>query len=245
MRAYAQEVARRVQDVVGGRLLGVWLVGSAALGDFDLRSSDIDIQAVASEPCPVAERQALVERLTHDALPVPARGLEFVLYAQQDLAAPAGPRFSLNLNTGPRMGHHVAFDPADDPGFWFTIDVDIARTSAVPLIGPPAADVFPVLPRARVATAVLEGLDWWSTHSGTPTQTLLSACRSWAWASDGRWRSKSDSARWARSRLPDPGGVDAALRLRAGEAVAPPGPEDAAVVVAAARDALRAAGATG
>jgi hypothetical protein len=139
------------------------------------------------------------------------------------------------------MAHHVAFDAEDDPGFWFTIDVDIACSSAVPLIGPPAAGVFPALPRAQVAAAVLEGLDWWSTHSGTPTQTLLSACRSWAWAADGRWRSKSDGARWARTRLPDPSGVDAALRVRAGEPAEPPGPEDAAVVVAAARAALRAA----
>jgi hypothetical protein len=241
VRSHADEVARRTREVLGERLVGVWLVGSAALGDFDPERSDIDVQAVAAEPVPLADRRALAERLTHAALPVPARGLEFVLYARQDLADPAGPRFSLNLNTGPRMAQHVAFDAAEDPGFWFVIDVDIARSSAVPLIGPPAADVFPALPRARVATAVLEGLDWWSTRSGTPTQTLLSACRSWAWATDGRWRSKTESARWARTRVRDPGGIDAALRLRAGEAAEPPGPADAAAVVDAARAALRSA----
>ena len=241
MRAYADEVASRVHDALGSRLVGVWLVGSAALGDFDPRRSDIDIQAVATGSVPLSERRELAGRLAHEALPVPARGLEFVLYAARDLAAEGEPRFSLNLNTGPRMDSHVAYEAAEDPGFWFTIDVDIARSTAVPLIGPPAGEVFPTLPREVVAAAVLEGLDWWTTHSGTTTQTLLSACRSWAWATDGKWRSKSDSARWARTRLADPSGVDAALRLRAGEAGRPPTPADADVVVAEARSALRAA----
>jgi hypothetical protein len=239
--AYPAEVARRVRLALGDRLVGVWLVGSLALGDFEPGRSDIDIQAVATGPAPLDERRQLAGQLAHDALPVPSRGLEFVLYARPDLALPGGPRFSLNLNTGPGMDHHIAFDAGDDPGFWFTIDVDIARSTAVPLIGPPAGEVFPTLPREVVAAAVLEGLDWWTTHSGTTTQTLLSACRSWAWATDGRWRSKSDSARWARPRLADPAGIDAALRLRAGEAGEPPTPADAEIVVAEARSALRAA----
>ncbi|MGY1808965.1 aminoglycoside adenylyltransferase domain-containing protein [Blastococcus sp. SYSU D00669] len=235
MRSYADEVARRVAEVLGERLIGVWLVGSCALGDFDPARSDIDIQAVAAGPVSSDERQELVARLRTEALPVPARGLEFVLYAAEDLTAPGGPRFSLNLNTGPRMDLHVVVDPADDPGFWFTIDLDIARLTALPLLGPPAAEVFPELRRDLVARAVVEGLDWWSARSGTPAQTLLSACRSWAWATDGRWRSKTDSARWAMARLPDPRGVEAALRARRGEEVAPPGRDDVETVVAAAR----------
>jgi hypothetical protein len=239
VRAYADEVASRVHDALGSRLVGVWLVGSAALGDFDPRRSDIDIQAVATGSVPLSERRELAGRLAHEALPVPARGLEFVLYAARDLAAEGEPRFSLNLNTGPRMDSHVAYEAAEDPGFWFTIDVDIARSTAVPLLGPQAADVFPDLPRGLVATAVLQGLDWWSEHSGTPTQTLLSACRSWAWATDGRWRSKSESAGWALTRLPDPAGVEAALRNRAGEDRTEPSRDDVETVVAAARAVLQ------
>jgi len=245
LRTYAAETARRVSEVAGDRLIGVWLVGSAALQDYDPGRSDVDVQAVTTFRLSLAEREQLVARLAHEALPVPARGLEFVLYAAEDLQAAGGPRFQLNLNTGPRLEHHLAYEAADDPGFWFTIDVDIARWTAVPLLGPPPAEVFPELPRAMVATAVLEGLDWWSEHSGTPTQTLLSACRSWAWATDGRWRSKGESARWAMPRLADPRPVEAALRVRAGEDVQPPTAQDADQVVAAARAALRSAGAAG
>jgi hypothetical protein len=218
---YVAEVARRVADVVGDRLVGVWLVGSGALGDYDPRRSDIDVQAVATGILPRAEREALAGRLVHGALPNPARGLEFVLYARDELVAQGGPRFQLNLNTGARMDHHVAYDAGDDPRFWFTIDVSIARQSSAPLIGPPARDVLPEPPRRLVLAALLEAIDFFAALPGSPEQTVLSACRGWAWSVDGRWRSKGESARWARERA-DPVVVEWALRRRAGEPVHPP-----------------------
>jgi hypothetical protein len=232
---YVDEVARRVTDALGNRLVGIWLVGSAALHDYDPRRSDIDVQAVATERLPRSEREYLVALLDHRALPNPARGLEFVLYARQDLNGPGGPRFQLNLNTGARMEHHVAHDADDDPQFWFTIDASIARQTAVALSGPPASDVFPEPARPLVAAALLESLDFWEGLAGAGHQTVLSACRSWAWAVDGIWRSKGESARWATARTaPEP--IEWALRRRDGEPVDPPlGIE---VVLTSARTAL-------
>lgn len=202
--SYVGEVSRRVQDALGRRLAGVWLVGSAALQDYDPRRSDVDVQAVATERLSLPERRDLAARLEHRTLPNPARGLEFVLYAEEYLAAPGGPRFQLNLNTGPRMAHHVAYEADDDPRFWFTIDVSIARQGGRALVGPPAAAVFPEPPRQLLATAVLEALDFYAGAPDAMDEALLSACRAWAWAVDGVWRSKGDSARWAMRQLPDP-----------------------------------------
>jgi hypothetical protein len=240
--AYVSEVAGRVAAVLGDRLVGVWLVGSGALQDFDPRRSDIDVQAVASERLPLAERQALAARLEQSALPVPARGLEFVLYARDELADADGPRFQLNLNTGPRMDHHVTYEPHEDPGFWFVVDASITRQHGVPMLGsPPASDVFPEPPRKRLIGALLEALEFFAALPGAEVQTVLGACRSWAWATDGVWRSKGDSARWALSQLDDPTPVERALRRRDGEQVDPPTPEGVATVLAAARRALVAA----
>ena len=108
LEAYVAEVARRVQEVVGDRLVGVWLLGSAALHDYDPVRSDVDLQAVTTERLGRADRKMLVGRLVHEALLNPARGLEFVLYAREDLSHTAGPRLQLNLNTGARMERHVA-----------------------------------------------------------------------------------------------------------------------------------------
>jgi hypothetical protein len=91
--AYVDEVANRVRDVVEKRLVGVWLVGSAALGDYDPRRSEVNVQAVATTRLSLSERSDLVARLGHEALANPARGLEFVLYAREDLAVEGGRDF--------------------------------------------------------------------------------------------------------------------------------------------------------
>lgn len=227
-----------MRALLGARLVGVWLFGSAALGDFAPARSDIDIQAVSAGRLPRPAREALAAALAHDALPCPARGLEFVLYAREDLDRPAGPEFQLNLNTGARMEHHVAFDADQDPRFWFVVDVAIGRAHGRPLHGPPPAAVFPAPDAGLVLAALREGLDWQVAHGGSPVETLLGACRSWAFASDGRWRSKAQSARWARARLDDPGPVDRALRLRAGSREPPLGAGEIRPVLDAARAAL-------
>ena len=241
--AYLQELVRRVQVVAGERLLGVWLLGSAALHDFDPARSDLDVQAVSTTPLTLGERRSLAAALEHEALPCPARGLEFVLYARDDLTAVDGPAYGLNLNTGARMEHRLSFDATADPRFWFTIDLSIARQHALALAGPSPADAFPSLPDALVRSALRDAMEWYALEGGSLAQTVLSATRTWAWATDGRWLSKAESADWARERLADPGPVDRALALRAEPAAADGGAPaltdaDAAPILAAARAAL-------
>ena len=242
---YLTELAARVHDALGDRLVGVWLLGSAALEDYDPRRSDVDVQAVVTERILLSGRRELAGRLEHEVLPNPSRGLEFVLYAREDLWSASGPRFQLNLNTGPRMDHHVAYEADEDPGFWFVIDTSIARQHAVALLGPHASEVFPEPPRGLVATSALEALDFFTAAAGVPDQTLLSACRAWAWATDGVWRSKGDGARWALSRLADPGPIACVLRRRDGEPAPPVTDDDVRPVLVAARSAIAAVAARG
>jgi hypothetical protein len=192
---YLAAVCARVREVVGERLVGVWLTGSAALGDFDPARSDLDVQAIATERLARAELERLAGLLDHRALPCPARGLELVLYAREDLCDPAGPAFQLNLDTGARMKAHVGLDPALEPRFWFTLDVSIARQAAVALIGPPAAEAFPEPGRALVLAAARESLRWHAEHD--PAGGEAAACRTRAWLADGRWRSKREALAWA------------------------------------------------
>jgi Domain of unknown function (DUF4111)/Nucleotidyltransferase domain len=198
---YAAEVAERVETRLGADLVGIWLFGSVALGDYDPRTSDVDIQAVARRRLRRQEKEALASALSHPALPCPARGLEFVLYPSDDLDDPGGPEFQLNLNTGRRMREHVAFDAAEDPRFWFVIDVAIGREHGIPLAGPPARAVFPEQDRDAILAALAEAVAWFAAHEGPSVQTVLSACRAWAFAEEGRWLSKRAAAEWARERL--------------------------------------------
>jgi hypothetical protein len=195
---------------LGDRLRGAWLVGSAGLGAFVPERSDLDIQAVTAGVVPERERRELAWTLSHEALPCPARGLEFVLYAEPDLHRPDGPAFQLNVNTGARIAPHVALDSAEDPRFWFVIDVAIARRHSRRLAGAPANDVLPDLPRALVLRALLESIAWHRRSDDPDADAAASASRAWAWATDGQWRSKRAAADWARRRAPEADPIAAA-----------------------------------
>jgi hypothetical protein len=176
---------------------------------------------VATVTLPLEDRRRLARALSHDSLPCPARGLEFVLYSQEDLKSPQGPAFQLNLNTGARLTPHVGLDPADDPRFWFIVDVSIAREHAEGLAGAPASRLLPRLPRALVLAALRDAVAWYGNHDATGAETALTACRAWAWATDGKWRSKREGAEWARPRVREPTAIDRAMAMRNG-AGAPP-----------------------
>jgi hypothetical protein len=191
-------VARRLSHQLGDRLRGAWLIGSAALGDFAPARSDHDVQAVTTGVLTERERWDLALTLSHEALPCPARGLEFVLYAEPDLLRADGPAFQLNLNTGARMARHVALDPAEDPRFWFVLDVAGARAHGRRLAGLPADAALPKLPRRLVLRALLDAIAWHRRPAAEGGEAALAAARAWAWASDGRWRSKREAAEWAR-----------------------------------------------
>src|SRR5919205_1819791 len=96
---YLSELTLRLEAQLGRRLAGAWLIGSGALGDFDRLRSDVDVQAVSTTRLARAELERLAAALSDPALRCPVRGLEFVLYACEDLSDPRGPAFQLNLNT--------------------------------------------------------------------------------------------------------------------------------------------------
>jgi hypothetical protein len=201
IEAYLAELVAELRDRLGRRLVGAWLFGSGALGDFDPATSDLDVQVVTTGRLARAEREALAVRLSHPALVCPVRGLELVLYAREDLADPLGPAFQLNLSTGPRMAQHVACDPREDPRFWFVLDVAIGREAGRALTGPPAAEVFPELPAPLVSASLRHALAWFSSNDSRGGQAALAAARAWAWAEEGRWLAKGPAAVWLTFRV--------------------------------------------
>jgi aminoglycoside adenylyltransferase-like protein len=229
---YLSELTARLEGQLQNRLVAAWAVGSTALGDFDELRSDVDVQAVSSTRLAHAELEQLATTLSHESLPCPVRGLEFVLYAHEDLTDPKGPAFQLNLNTGPRMDHHAGYDAAAEPRFWFTLDVSIARQRSRRLAGVPAEAVLPLLPRELVIAAAKDALEFWRAYDRA--QAILSACRAWAWSVEGRWLSKGEAAAWAAARLPNPEPIVRALARHAD----PDAPEPTAAEFAAVIDQL-------
>ena len=216
VRNYHLELTRRLATLLGDRLLGVYAAGSFGLEDFDHARSDLDVFAVSRQPVSHEEKLAIVARLRHEALPCPARGLEFVLYPEETARVPTNEAgFLLNLNTGPAVAFRVDERPGGVERHWFPLDRAIVRESGVALLGPPPAQLFAAIPRALLRPVVRQALLWHLEpgRSGDD-DSVLNACRSLRWLRSGVWSSKSEAGAWAIDAAIEPELVADALANR-------------------------------
>jgi len=75
--AYLSRLSERLRGVFVDNLVGVYLHGSAALGDFQPSgpdASDLDVLAVCARPLADGEKRAVAGALAHEVLPCPAIG---------------------------------------------------------------------------------------------------------------------------------------------------------------------------
>ena len=211
---YLQALTAEVGAVLGGRVVGVYAHGSLLLGGYLPTRSDIDALVVVEDPLAPDEQADLASRLSADALPCPAVGLELSVVLRSVAAAPtARPAFELHVTTAP--GDRKVVDGHGHPG-----DLDLVLHFAVchALGYAPFAEVPPSLVLARVA----DELTWAAEHH--PSEyAVLNACRAWRCAVDGALVSKVDGGRWAGTRLDEPERtlVRDALALQSGEQAAP------------------------
>lgn len=198
LRAYLEELTRRMREQLGDALLGVYAGGSYALGAYAPGRSDIDVTAVVAEPLAPEAKRGLVAALRHEALPCPARGLELVVYPLATARSGGSePGFDLNLNTGAHMDFRVDESPSDIEGFWFAIDRAILRDHGIALHGPPAAELVAPIPRSALLPLLAESVRW-HRDSDVPlsSDVVLNAARALHFAEQGRWVSKPAAAAW-------------------------------------------------
>jgi streptomycin 3"-adenylyltransferase len=215
IRRYLEELVDRLRRILDAKLVGVYLHGSAALGDFAASRSDIDAIAVVSGGLSDQERARLRDELKPAALSCPATGLEFHVVAASTLADVTGaPLFELHIAIDTKSGMERFVDGSGRDG-----DPDLvmhyaaSKARGVTLLGPPASDVFPDVPRDVVLRALRDELEWGTEHAST-TYQVLNAARAWRFVETGEIVSKTEGGTWARSRVDDPAVIDAALAHR-------------------------------
>lgn len=224
---YLTELVDRARSVLGDNLVGAYAAGSVGLGAYQPGRSDVDVALLVAGPVDAAAKRALVDRLRHEALPCPARGLELVCYRREVAAGGSGePGFEVELNTGATMPFRATYDPADRPAadgrFWYALDRSILRQSGLVLFGPPAAEVFADPEPAALRRLLGTALDWWlalpAPDGPAPgsEDAVLGACRSLARVRTGRWLSKVDAGRWVIAQGRHADLVDRAIAARRG-----------------------------
>jgi hypothetical protein len=218
---YLIELTNRCKDVLGRSLMGLYLQGSGAQGDYRQGKSDIDIAGVVSRPLSDQEKENLCVRMEHSSLSVPAAGLDFLVFTQSAAQNPiASPPHELWFSTGETWKTSVE-KHGDTTEHLIVFATCRERSRA--LLGPEAKELFAPVPRHLLLTALIDVLNWHQGrildpfHDPGGQYSVLNACRAWQYAKEGQLSSKTDGALWVLSKEPQNTLVRDALALRRGE----------------------------
>jgi hypothetical protein len=201
---YALNVASAAAAVPGLQLAGAYLHGSAVLGGFDARRSDVDVLVVCDGPMTAAQQSAAAEALSEQRLPCPAVGLELSIVTLQIARHPtAEPAFELHVTTAPEDtkvvdGHQRGGDPD------LVLHFAVCRLAGR-LLGPglPAVEVFGPVSDGLITAQLAAELGWGAAHA-PGEYAVLNACRAWRFAADGVLVSKIEGGEWALGRVRGP-----------------------------------------
>lgn len=199
-----------LQVILGPHLVGLYIHGSLAYGDFDPRTSDVDFLVVTEGSLPTETLPALKD--------MHARLFASGLTWSQKLEGPYVPLNDLRCH-----------DPAHPPVPWLgvdghfaleTLDSDwiiqrwILREKGIAIAGPPLTNLIDPVSAHDLREAVRGSLrEWWSPpfpslerfdRGEYQIYTILTMCRSLFVLENGHVASKPEAARWTQSTLGDP-----------------------------------------
>lgn len=197
-----------VRTALGEQLIGLYLYGSLALGDFDPASSDVDFVVVTQSDLPPDAVERL--RATHDALG--ASGLPYANHLEGAYI----PREALR-RYDPAHAHHptIGTDWAFQIGLLddnWTLEYAILREHGVVVWGPPPATLIDPVSADELRAAVRSQLAnvWerratdreWLRERAYQAFAILTLCRALYTLRHGVLASKPRAAAWASAAYP-------------------------------------------
>jgi hypothetical protein len=200
-----------IREIVGPNLVGLYLRGSLALGDFLPETSDVDLLAVTDAPVDSATFEALEALHERLAVSAPPYGRRSEI-AYIDRAALL--RFQPGLRH-PTLGQGETLAWTEHFSNWI-LERWMVRKSGVILLGPDPQSLIAPVSRGEIRAAVRARLaDWaeWANQPDNPDWRLSRAhkayvvetmCRALACLACDRLLSKPAAVAWARENLPEP-----------------------------------------
>lgn len=198
-------VEEALAEILGERLVGLYLHGSLAMGCFHPERSDIDLIGVSEGGLFPEEARELAGRfLTLSGEPSP---LEFHLLSTEDLATWRFPTpFRFHYSEGWRERYTQAVATGELPPMPET-DPDLAahlmvlHLRGVVLRGPEIAETFPQVAHRDYLTAVLADAREAAEQIVTnPVSGVLNLCRVWLYATGRQVTSKAEGGEWVLAR---------------------------------------------
>jgi hypothetical protein len=219
---FAQTLARSCAGALGKAVAGVILHGSLTLDDYVPGRSDVDVLVVVDHPLSDARLAALTEAMASRRAEAPGP-VDLRLVSRQVAASPTlAPPLEAYLRLTPTSG--VRVEERRHPGERdLAVELSVCRARGRSLLGAAPAELLGEVPdRWVVAAGDAQLADWQAIGDDPPYAelTVLTACRVWRFAEEGRHVSKAAAAEWALGRDPTLGVVGDTLRRRHGDPAA-------------------------
>jgi Domain of unknown function (DUF4111)/Nucleotidyltransferase domain len=234
---FAGTLAGSCAAALGPAVAGVILHGSLTLGDYVPGRSDVDLLVVVDDPLSDAQVAALTEAMASRRWEAPGP-VDLRLVTRQVAASPTpAPPMEAYLRLAPTSG--VRLEERRHPGERdLAVELSVCRTHGRSLLGASPTELIGEVPdRWVLAAGDAQLADWQGVGDDPPYAelTVLTACRVWRFAEEGRHASKAAAAGWALRRDPTLGVVRAALRRRHGDPAARIDPAQVAGLLALVR----------
>jgi hypothetical protein len=216
---FAEMLARSCSQALGEAIAAVILHGSLTLHDYLPGRSDVDLLVVAQDPLTDAQLAALTDALAGHRPRAPGP-VDLRLVTRQVAASPTpAPPMEAYLRLTPSSGVRVEErrHPAERD---LAVELSVCRAHGRSLLGAAPAELIGEVPdRWVVAAGDAQLADWQAIGDDPPYAelTVLTACRVWRFAEEGRHCSKAAAGAWALERDPTLGVVGDALRRRHGD----------------------------
>jgi streptomycin 3"-adenylyltransferase len=201
-------VLAAVRDSLGQSVVAAYLHGSAVHGGLRPRS-DLDVLVVTSRPTTVAERRVLVDRLSavSDRTDRPGfeRPVELTILVHGHIRPwryppPMDFQYGEWLRAGFERGDVESEKPLNPD---VAILVTAVLGASMPLVGPPAAELFDPVPAADLRRALTDELPSLLDNLLTDTRNIiLTIARIRVTLATGEIHTKAGAADWVLARLP-------------------------------------------
>lgn len=200
----AEEFRTRLPELLGDRLFGLYLTGSAVGGDFDPEVSDIDLLAVTEAL--VLDHFDAFHAMHEEILAAHPRWrnrIEIAYVPAETLRVYRTERTPI-LITSPGEPFHVR-----ETGPEWTIGWIVAGETGIALLGPPPSTFIAPIAKEEYRQAVHEQAeDWrgWAREIDSPgyaSYAVLTACRALYSHTFGEQASKLRAAGWVSQQMPE------------------------------------------
>lgn len=199
------------QQYMSSDLVGLYLHGSLAMGCFTPGRSDIDLLLVSREPLTRRFKRQLAETLLRNSnRPSPIEISALTLADLHPWVYPTHYDFHYSETWREQTARGLAdknWPAAASPRLTdpdLAAHVTVTRSRGVCLVGQPAEDVFPEVPRSDYLDSILKDFEWGKDRlNENPVYFVLNTCRILAYLAEGQVLSKLEGGEWGVKYLPE------------------------------------------